>query len=120
MRSLYSKKESEDLDENTGETIDNVVTDNNQITDVPVTPCNRICRYNSEFFDGQVCIGCFRETHEISTWASMDASERYWTLLDAMDRMEEVAGNGASFEGAVSKEELILQAKFWEKQQEKC
>ena len=78
--------------------------------DVPMTPCNRICRYNADFYDGQVCIGCYRETYEIANWASMDSTERYWVLLDAIDRIEE----GDNLDGGVDSEELIRQAKYWE------
>ena len=54
--------------------------------DVPMTPCNRICRYNSSFYDGQVCIGCFREAFEIGTWENMTPTQKSMTLLDAIDR----------------------------------
>ena len=49
---------------------------------VPSTPCTRICRYNADFFDGQVCIGCYREAYEIGTWTSMSPYEntlQSWT-----------------------------------------
>lgn len=82
---------------------------------IPSTPCTRICRYNADFYDGQVCIGCFRDTFEISQWASMTNTERSYALMDAADRVDDV-DNGPSllFEGAVSKEELLRQAKFWD------
>jgi predicted Fe-S protein YdhL (DUF1289 family) len=104
---------------------------NNNNNNIPVTPCNRICRYNANVFDGQVCIGCYRDTHEISSWASMDATERYWTLLDAMDRIHD-KNNGSNnnnnnnnnhddddigiprLDGAVDAKELMRQAKYWE------
>ncbi|EKX47132.1 hypothetical protein GUITHDRAFT_107043 [Guillardia theta CCMP2712] len=52
-------------------------------------PCNRICRYNPNFFDGQVCIGCFRDAFEIRSWKTLSASERSWVLQDAKEREEE-------------------------------
>jgi glyoxylase I family protein len=74
-----------------------------------VTPCTRICRYNADFYEGQVCIGCFRETFEIGTWSSMSDMERSYALLDAADRSSE-----EMFEGSVAKEELLRQARAWE------
>ena len=53
------------------------INNNDDDGSVPVTPCNRICRYNAKHFGGEVCIGCFRETYEISSWGSMDATEKY-------------------------------------------
>ena len=44
----------------------NASTNNEQ--EVPITPCNRICRYSNSFYNGQVCIGCFRDTYEIKMW----------------------------------------------------
>jgi predicted Fe-S protein YdhL (DUF1289 family) len=79
---------------------------------IPSTPCTRICRYNAEFFDGQVCIGCFRETYEISQWSSnMSNMERSYVLLDAADRVD------SAFEGSISKEELMRQASAWMSQE---
>ena len=74
------------------------------------TPCVRICRYNADFYNGQVCIGCFRETFEIAQWnkASMSNLERSYTLLDAADRHVE------TFEGSITKEELQRQAMLWQ------
>ena len=74
-----------------------------------VTPCTRICRYNADFYGGQVCIGCFREGFEIGSWSSMSDMERSYALLDAADRSSEEI-----FEGSVSKEELLRQARAWE------
>ena len=53
---------------------------------IPATPCNRICRYNSNFYDGQVCIGCFREAYEIEYWQSQSLMQKAMTLLDCIDR----------------------------------
>lgn len=80
--------------------------------DVSSTPCIRICRYNSSFHDGQVCIGCYREAFEISKWGSMSAIEKSMTLLDAIDRCD---GGEGTFEGAISKDELIRQCNYWER-----
>jgi predicted Fe-S protein YdhL (DUF1289 family) len=102
------------------------ITTNTQ-TSVPVTPCNRICRYNANIYQGQVCIGCFRETYEIAAWKGMSAREKYFTLIDAIDRLEQVTAttftknscNHNGFQivtGAVSREELERQAKFWKEQ----
>lgn len=80
----------------------------------PVTPCNRICRYNNSFYNGQVCIGCFREEYEIKMWQSMTASEKSLTLLDQIDRCKDVEkSNGVSFDGAVTVEELKKQYSYW-------
>mmetsp|Transcript_3988 Transcript_3988/g.6678 ORF Transcript_3988/g.6678 Transcript_3988/m.6678 type:complete len:114 (+) Transcript_3988:57-398(+) len=79
---------------------------------IPSTPCTRICRYNADFYDGQVCIGCYRDTFEISQWSSMSNVERSYALLDAADRIGD-DGSLSSYEGAVSKEELLKQAKCW-------
>lgn len=99
-------------------------------TDIPSTPCVRICRYNANFFGGQICIGCYRDEYEISSWASMSAQEKSWALLDAADRVpdscdasqnvaeseegSERASSSCDFSGAISKEELLRQAKYWE------
>ena len=77
-------------------------------TPPPLTPCTRICRYNTNVFDGQVCIGCYREPYEIGTWASMSAEEKYLTLLDALDRQAAVP-----MDGAITRDELARQAAYW-------
>ena len=74
------------------------------------TPCTRVCRYSSAFYDGRVCIGCFREEYEIEWWASMSASERGYALRDAADRRPD----GDSFEGGASREDLLRDAEAWE------
>lgn len=82
---------------------------------VPVTPCTRICRYNSNIFDGQVCIGCFRETYEIGSWQSLSAMEKYYTLLDAVDRLASAAQSNSVDESdtGTSRSELLRQAEYW-------
>ncbi|KAK1747329.1 adenylate kinase [Skeletonema marinoi] len=70
---------------------------------IPVTPCNRICRYNNSFYDGQVCIGCFREEYEIKMWQSMTASEKSLTLVDQIERcIDEEKSSGGSYDGSVT------------------
>ncbi|KAL7539772.1 hypothetical protein ACHAXR_009584 [Thalassiosira sp. AJA248-18] len=85
--------------------------------DVPLTPCNRICRYNSSFYDGQVCIGCYREAYEIEMWQSMTPMQKSMTLLDAIDRCSDnQQGDGETrdnFDGAVTIEELTRQFEHW-------
>ena len=82
---------------------------------VPVTPCTRICRYNSNVFDGKVCIGCFRETFEIGNWQSLSPTEKHYALLDAADRLEAVVESKTLEESDIgtSREDLLLQAEFW-------
>jgi predicted Fe-S protein YdhL (DUF1289 family) len=102
----------------------NVITTTTTHPSVSVTPCNRICRYNANIYNGHVCIGCFRETYEIAAWQGMSASEKYFTLMDAMDRLEQVTTPDNSstqlqlqkVEGAISREELARQAEFWKGQ----
>jgi glyoxylase I family protein len=86
----------------------------NQASWVSITPCVRICRYNADFYGGQVCIGCFREGFEIGAWSSMSDAERSMTLLDAADRCPDASKAGEwVLEGSVSKEELLRQSRFW-------
>ena len=71
------------------------------------TPCVRICRYNSDFYDGAVCIGCFREAFEIGNWAGFAPTERIYALQDALDRLESLDSMGSrQLEGSVSQQEL--------------
>ncbi len=93
---------------------ENASTNNEQ--EVPITPCNRICRYNNSFYNGQVCIGCFRDTYEIKMWQSMTPSEKSVTLLDAIDRCSSDTGeknSNRNFDGAVTVEELVKQYNYW-------
>ena len=50
------------------------------------SPCVKICKYDNKFMDGMVCIGCFRELHEITNWLKMSAVEREQALLDIEER----------------------------------
>ena len=71
------------------------------------TPCVRICRYNSDFYNGVVCIGCFREAFEIGNWASFAPTERVYALQDALDRLESLdTMESRQLEGSVSQQEL--------------
>ncbi len=83
-----------------------------------VTPCNRICRYNNNFFNGKVCIGCFRETIEISSWSQMTNLEKGFALEDAADRCDEscigtIQEGDIRFDGGVDSNELRKQAQAW-------
>lgn len=80
---------------------------------IPITPCNRICRYNNSFYSGQVCIGCFREEYEIKMWQSMTASEKSLTLMDQIDRCRDSEKSNVSYDGAVTVEELTNQYNYW-------
>jgi predicted Fe-S protein YdhL (DUF1289 family) len=82
-------------------------------TVVPPTPCTRICRYNADFYDGAICIGCFRDSYEISNWRVLTAIEKAYALEDAADRCRETESI-EKFEGGISQKELLRQAKMWE------
>mmetsp|Transcript_23734 Transcript_23734/g.33303 ORF Transcript_23734/g.33303 Transcript_23734/m.33303 type:complete len:345 (+) Transcript_23734:355-1389(+) len=81
-------------------------------SDFVSTPCVRICRYNADFYDGQVCLGCYREAFEIGTWSGMSSIEKYFALLDAADRCPD-DDSGVVFEGSTTRNELLQQAKAW-------
>ena len=98
---------------------------NNNNKKLPPTPCQRICRYNANFYDGQICIGCYREGYEIGHWVSMSPQEKSWALYDAAERVpthhdehddDEHEGNVNKhvFGGAISRNELERQAQAWE------
>jgi len=95
-----------------------LMTKNSNSPNVPMTPCTRICRYNSSFYDGQVCIGCYREAYEIEMWQSMTPMQKSMTLLDAIDRcsdsyLDDDASENNNFDGAISEEELTRQYAYW-------
>ena len=75
---------------------------------LPPTPCTRICRYNKDFYNGQVCIGCFREALEIQDWQSYQAKEKVYALQDAADRWS------PEFDGSITSSELLRQAALGE------
>lgn len=111
--SLVTDKECNDDAGERASTID-APTNCEEGKSIPVTPCNRICRYNNSFYNGQVCIGCFREEYEIKMWQSMTAAEKSLTLLDQIDRcIDEEKSNGGSYDGAVTVEELKRQYNHW-------
>lgn len=83
---------------------------NKNDSSITPTPCVRICRYNAGFFNGQVCIGCFRETHEISHWCTMNAKEKAYALEDALDRLTSCS---LALDGSISRNELVQQAQAW-------
>ncbi len=85
---------------------------------IPPTPCTRICRYNADFYDGAICIGCFRDSHDISNWRSLPPKEKAFALEDAADRCG-FGSDGNSmcankFGGGISPQELLRQAEMWE------
>ena len=51
-----------------------------------LSPCVKICKYDSKFMDGMVCIGCFREQFEITNWLKMSSDEKKQVLIDTEER----------------------------------
>lgn len=51
--------------------------------------CESVCKYDNSFLNGQVCIGCFRELHEIKSWHKMSYKERKIAEKDILARKEE-------------------------------
>ena len=57
------------------------------IEDKEITsPCVKICKYDSKFMNGMVCIGCFREQHEITNWLKLSPDEKRQALIDIEER----------------------------------
>ena len=50
------------------------------------SPCVKICKYDQNFMDEMVCIGCFRERSEITNWRSMTLNEKKDALIDIEER----------------------------------
>ena len=50
------------------------------------SPCVKICKYDDDFMNGMVCIGCFREQYEIANWLRMNEKERDLAYNDIRDR----------------------------------
>ena len=50
------------------------------------SPCIKICKYDVDFMNGMVCIGCFREQYEIANWLRMNEKERDLAYIDIRDR----------------------------------
>ena len=92
-------------------------TEDEQSIPPPPTPCTRICRYNGNCYDGKVCIGCFRDTHDIAQWSSMSPAEKMFSLEDAADRCRDLSSDGKDtdtcFEGGSSEDALRDQASLW-------
>ena len=79
-----------------------------RITDmIPSTPCNRICRYNEQFYDGEVCVGCFRDSHEIANWGIFSSTEKMFALEDAVDRLRESRTTSMALEGGILRESIF-------------
>ena len=53
------------------------------------TPCVNICKYDKNFMDGFVCIGCFREQYEITNWSKLSSKEKAIIYQDITSRMSE-------------------------------
>ena len=51
-----------------------------------ISPCVKICKYDSKFMDGMVCIGCFREQYEITNWLRLSSAEKRQALNDIEER----------------------------------
>jgi len=51
-----------------------------------ISPCVKICKYDSKFMDGMVCIGCFREQYEITNWLRLSPDEKRQALIDIEER----------------------------------
>ena len=52
------------------------------------SPCVKICKYDSSFMAGMVCIGCFREQYEITNWINMTEKDKQKALIDINTRKE--------------------------------
>jgi len=53
------------------------------------SPCVKICKYDDNFMNGMVCIGCFREQHEITNWLRMSEKEKELAYIDIKNRKME-------------------------------
>ena len=51
------------------------------------TPCVNICKYDKNFMDGFVCVGCFREQYEITNWSKLSSKEKAIIYQDITSRM---------------------------------
>lgn len=83
---------------------------NTEKESIPNTPCVRICRYNGDFYGGNVCIGCFRDDFDIRNWETFDDTEKLYSIMDALDRW-----NGEGFPASIDKEFLKRQLAAYEK-----
>ena len=48
--------------------------------------CVKVCKYDQNFMDEMVCIGCFRERSEITNWQKMTLNEKKVALIDIEER----------------------------------
>ena len=51
-----------------------------------LSPCVKICKYDKNFMNGMVCIGCFREQFEITSWTSMSANQKKEVIENSKER----------------------------------
>ena len=57
------------------------------------SPCVKICKYDQNFMDEMVCIGCFRERSEITNWIRMTLTEKEDALVDIEERKKKFIKN---------------------------
>ena len=50
------------------------------------SPCVKVCKYDQNFMDEMVCIGCFRERSEITNWKKMTLNEKKDALIVIEER----------------------------------
>ena len=50
------------------------------------SPCVKVCKYDQNFMDEMVCIGCFRERSEITNWQKMTLNQIKDALIDIEER----------------------------------
>ena len=50
------------------------------------SPCVKVCKYDKNFMDGMVCVGCFREQYEITSWTSMSTNQKKEVIEDSKER----------------------------------
>ena len=50
------------------------------------SPCVKVCKYDKNFMDGMVWIGCLREKFEIMSWTSMSTNQKKEVLEDSKER----------------------------------
>jgi predicted Fe-S protein YdhL (DUF1289 family) len=125
---LQNRQQQQQCNDDDDDGLDNVVGDvpataNSVRVGVPITPCTRICRYNRHVYDGRVCIGCYRESYEVTNWQSFGPAERYLTLLDAVDRLDETTTQTNQYDKTLGgtttttdRDELLRQAEYWKEQ----
>ena len=53
------------------------------------SPGVKICKYDQNFMNEMVCIGCFRERSEITNWTKMTLTEKEDALIDIEERRKE-------------------------------